>query len=208
MLVLVQARSRSPEQRQLDAGFVNARSQLTRRLSTEVDAALQPTASRESAAAARTALKTLIEQGASPKIEADAGAGASLGDGHEVAAGLPPLPTQPRKKAAEAEDADGAFRARMQAKEAAAEASLLGMLAGNVRVPLCVAQYYDLGVTPCGARLEIRKGEKGAVRLPKILVLIIFATQDGQLAGMGDDTRRQREQRKLLPEYGQEHPSL
>ena len=137
MLVLVQARSRSPEQRQLDAGFVNARSQLTRRLSTEVDAALQPTASRESAAAARTALKTLIEQGASPKIEADAGAGASLGDGHEVAAGL----TQPRKKAAEAEDADGAFRARMQAKEAAAEASLLGMLAGNVRAPLRVAQY-------------------------------------------------------------------
>ena len=28
-----------------------------------------------------------------------------------------------------------------------------------------------LGVTPRGARLEIRKAEKGAVRLPKILVL-------------------------------------
>ena len=31
-------------------------------------------------------------------------------------------------------------------------------------------EYWDLGVTPCGARLGIRKGEKGAVHLPKILV--------------------------------------
>ena len=27
--------------------------------------------------------------------------------------------------------------------------------------------YWDLGVTPCGARLGIRKGGKGAVRLPR-----------------------------------------
>ena len=30
---------------------------------------------------------------------------------------------------------------------------------------------YDLGVKPCGTRLGTRKGEKGAVRLPNILVL-------------------------------------
>ena len=34
-------------------------------------------------------------------------------------------------------------------------------------------KYWDLGVTPCGARLGIRKGGKGAVRLPRIRVLII-----------------------------------
>ena len=33
-------------------------------------------------------------------------------------------------------------------------------------------EYQDLGVNPCGTRLGIRKGGKGAVRLPKILVLI------------------------------------
>ena len=33
--------------------------------------------------------------------------------------------------------------------------------------------YKDLGVTPCGARLGIGKGGKGAVRLPRILVLTI-----------------------------------
>ena len=32
-------------------------------------------------------------------------------------------------------------------------------------------QYQDLGAKPRGARDGIRKGEKGAVRLPKILVL-------------------------------------
>ena len=36
-------------------------------------------------------------------------------------------------------------------------------------------QYQDLGVTPCGARSGIRKGGEGAVRLPKILVLLILA---------------------------------
>ena len=35
-----------------------------------------------------------------------------------------------------------------------------------------ITQYEVLGVTPCGARLGIRKGDKGAVRLPNMLVLI------------------------------------
>ena len=41
-------------------------------------------------------------------------------------------------------------------------------------MPRATGQYYDLKVTPCGTRFEIRKDENGAVRLPKILVLIIW----------------------------------
>ena len=36
-----------------------------------------------------------------------------------------------------------------------------------------LGQYWDLGVKPCGTQLGISRGEKGAVRLPKILVLIL-----------------------------------
>ena len=40
---------------------------------------------------------------------------------------------------------------------------------------LRVHYYWDLGVTPCGARLGIRKCETGAVHRPKIPVLIVHA---------------------------------
>ena len=42
---------------------------------------------------------------------------------------------------------------------------------GTPGAPGVTHSYWDLGVTPCGARLDIRQGEKVAVRLPKILVL-------------------------------------
>ena len=58
-------------------------------------------------------------------------------------------------------------------------AAMSGTLASRKFWPIMRnSQYQDLGVKPRGARLGIRNGARGAVRLPYILVLIVHGLSD------------------------------
>ena len=72
-----------------------------------------------------------------------------------------------------------------------------GMLATSVATgAVCrkhiMGQYWDLGVTPCGTRPETRKGEKGAIRLPKILVLTCVTPARGCSVTISSAVTRQQ----------------
>ena len=71
-----------------------------------------------------------------------------------------------------------------------------------------LGQYEDLGVQPCGARWGVRKGGKGAVRLPKILVLIssIPARQGGESPRAPGGRRALPRQRALACALGPGRP--